>query len=61
MSLWIGTNWLTLAQGLFLQTICALSMIYIVISFDLYVCDYKESIRRTAKHRWNKSDSMYLG
>ncbi len=56
----LPNTWLTLAQGLYLQTICAVCMIYITLATNkVYICDLKESTRLTAKHRWDKRDSMY--
>jgi len=58
----IPTTWLTLIQGLWLQSVCAVCMIYIVSATNnIYICDLKHSIRLTARHRWDKRDSMYLG
>ena len=57
--IWIGHNWLTLGQGLVLQTIFAVSIVMIIVNVDGFTADLKTSIRKVQAQRWDKRDSMY--
>jgi len=58
----LPNTWLTIGQRLWMQIIGAICLEYIFIATNnVYICDLKQSLRLTAKHRWDKRDSMYLG
>ena len=57
--IWIGHNWLTLRQGLVLQTIFAVSIVMIIVNVDGFTADLKTSIRKVQAQRLDKRDSMY--